>query len=55
MWIPERLDRHGNLVQAHYQYIRVKDGDFAVQDAFEIEKQLGTTGAGSNISFTTGK
>ncbi len=40
MWIPDHLNRSGDLVPAHYYYLKVKDADWAVQDAFELEAQL---------------
>ena len=44
MWIPDHLTTDGNLVPAHYYYLKVRDNDWAVQDAFEIEGQLDTPG-----------
>ena len=41
MWIPDHLNRHGDLVPAHYYYLRVLNDRWAVQDAFEVERQLG--------------
>lgn len=50
MWVPDHLNKHGNLVAAHYYYLRVMNDRWAVQDAFEIEEQLkynpGTGGGG---------
>ncbi len=49
MWIPDRLNQHGDLVPAHYYYLRVMNDRWAVQDAFDIEQQLNggaLTGAG---------
>lgn len=40
MWVPDHVNRHGDLVPAHYYYLKVKSADWAVQDAFELEAQL---------------
>lgn len=40
MWIPDHQNIHGDLVPAHYYYLRVLNDRWAVQDAFEIESQL---------------
>lgn len=53
LWVPDHLDKNGNLVAAHYRYVEVKRGEFNASDAFEIERQLGSTIGGSNISFAT--
>ena len=50
MWIPDRLNKNGDLVPAHYYYLRVKDEIFNTQDAFEIEAQLGKSGGGTASS-----
>lgn len=52
MWIPDHLNPVGDLVPAHYYYLKVMDDTWAVTDAFEKEKLLGQSGAGSNIPFT---
>lgn len=56
MWVPDHLNRDGNLVTAHYYYLRVMNDRWAVQDAFEIEAQLNGNGAESRnaSSFGTG-
>lgn len=48
MWIPDHLNKAGDLVPAHYYYLRVLDSTPAVTDAFEIDEILnsGTPGAG---------
>lgn len=52
MWVPDHLNSHGDLVPAHYYYLKVKKDSWAVTDAFELESQLnGTTGGGSSIGF----
>ena len=50
MWIPDRLNRSGDLVPAHYYYLKVLDDRWAVQDAFDIERQLND---GSNDASAT--
>ena len=56
MWVPDHLNREGNLVTAHYYYLRIMNDRWAVQDAFEIEGQLNGTGpsAGRQQSFGAG-
>ena len=52
MWIPDHLNSHGDLVPAHYYYVKVLKDRWAVQDAFELESQLGgSTGNASSIGF----
>jgi len=50
MWIPDHLNRAGDLVPAHYYYLKVLDDRWAVQDAFDVERQLGD---GSNEASAT--
>ena len=40
MWIPDHLNRLGDLVPAHYYYLRVTRDTPALQDAFEIEREI---------------
>jgi hypothetical protein len=52
MWVPDHLNSHGDLVPAHYYYLKVKKEQWAVQDAFELEAQLGSsTGNASSIGY----
>jgi hypothetical protein len=52
MWIPDHLNKFGDLVPAHYYYVKVKSDQFAVTDAFEIEGQLGSSKhAGSSVPY----
>ncbi len=48
MWVPDHLNKAGDLVPAHYYYLRVLNDRWAVSDAFELEDQLnsGSGGAG---------
>lgn len=47
MWVPDHLNKSGDLVPAHYYYLRVLNDRWAVQDAFEMEEQLNAGSAGS--------
>jgi len=49
MWIPDHLNAVGDLVPAHYYYLRVLPDRPAVTDAFEIERQLDLTQSGSAL------
>lgn len=40
MWVPDHLNRAGDLVPAHYYYLKVLGDRWGVQDAFELEGQL---------------
>jgi hypothetical protein len=40
MWIPDHLNRNGDLIPAHYYFLKVRDDSWDVQDAFELEGQL---------------
>ena len=51
MWIPDHLNSHGDLVPAHYYYVKVKKDSWALSDAFELESQLGTGGSGSAVGY----
>ena len=47
MWVPDHLNKVGDLVPAHYYYLKVKDQQWAVQDAFDIEEQLKNSDRGA--------
>ncbi len=55
MWIPDHLNKTGDLVPAHYYYLKVKNDQWAATDAFELEGQLNQGGSAgtsnSNIPF----
>jgi hypothetical protein len=53
MWVPDHLSKHGDLVPAHYYYVKVKDDQWALSDAFDLENQLkgSNKGQSSNIPF----
>ena len=49
MWVPDHLNSNGDLVPAHYYYLKVLGERWAVSDAFELEQQLnGPQGAGGS-------
>lgn len=51
MWIPDHLNRNGDLVPAHYYYLKVLKDRWAVTDAFELEAQLNGPSGSSNLPF----
>ena len=51
MWIPDHLNKNGDLIPAHYYYLRVLKDRWAVTDAFDLEHQLQTGGHTSNVPF----
>jgi hypothetical protein len=51
MWIPDHLNKSGDLVPAHYYYLKVKGDQWALTDAFELENQLGTTNSASSVPY----
>jgi hypothetical protein len=51
MWIPDHLNDKGDLVPAHYYYLKVLSDRWAVSDAFELEGQLGSGSGTSNVPF----
>jgi hypothetical protein len=58
MWIPDHLNKTGDLVPSHYYYLRVLQDRWAVTDAFELEGQLeGKNGnkPSSNLPYITDK
>ena len=52
MWVPDHLNRRGDLVPAHYYYLKVLDDRWAVTDAFELERQLKRSGGGNSGGST---
>jgi hypothetical protein len=55
MWVPDHLNKHGDLVPAHYYYLKVLKDRWAVTDAFELESQLGPKNSAATVPYTTGK
>ena len=55
MWVPDHLNKSGDLVPPHYYYLRVLQDRWAVTDAFELESQLHGRNAkpSSNLPYTT--
>lgn len=51
MWIPDHLNKSGDLVPAHYYYLKVLKERWAVTDAFELESQLKTGNDASNVPY----
>jgi hypothetical protein len=51
LWVPDHQNKYGDLVPAHYYYLKVLDDRLAVQDRFELEQQLGDKNSGSNVPF----
>lgn len=55
MWIPDHLNKSGDLVPAHYYYLKVLKDRWAVTDAFELEAQLNGSSSSSNLPFVFGE
>ncbi len=56
MWVPDHLNRNGDLVPAHYYYLKVLGDRWAVQDSFELEQQLnGGKREASGVPFSVGQ
>ena len=51
MWVPDHVNRHGDLVPAHFYYLKVLKDRWAVTDAFELEEQLGSKTDAGNIPY----
>lgn len=52
MWIPDHLNQHGDLVPAHYYYLKVMEDHWAVTDAFELQAQLDRSqGSGPELPY----
>jgi hypothetical protein len=49
MWIPDHLNRHGDLIPAHYYYLQVLPGRWAAEDKFDIVEQLDTRPKGAGM------
>lgn len=57
MWVPDHLNKNGDLVPSHYYYLRVLPERWAVQDAFELDEQLDVDSKsnGGNTPWVYGK
>jgi hypothetical protein len=54
MWVPDHLNGNGDLVPAHFYYLKVLDDRWALTDVFERQKMINNAGGpASNIPFTT--
>lgn len=51
LWVPDHLNAHGDLVPAHYYYLKVKKDAWALTDAFELESQMNTGGSSSGVGY----
>lgn len=51
MWIPDHLNKAGDLIPAHYYYLKVLKERWAVSDSFDLEAQLHGGDATSNVPF----
>lgn len=54
MWVPDHVNRTGDLVPAHYYYLKVKKDQWALKDAWDQQDQVdntGTRGGASNVPF----
>jgi hypothetical protein len=49
MWVPDHLSPHGDLIPAHYYYLKIKSDEWALTDAFDISAQLDKS-TGKNAS-----
>lgn len=53
MWVPDHLNKTGDLVPSHYYYLKVLKDRWAVTDAFELESQLGPKNSASTVPYQT--
>jgi len=53
MWVPDHLNKHGDLIPAHYYYLKVLGDRWAVEDAFDIERQLDEASGGSSLGSSS--
>lgn len=56
MWIPDHITTDGDLIPAHYYYLKVLNERWSVTDAFDIKDQLNSPGGrtpknGSGLPF----
>ncbi|HMO02716.1 MAG TPA: hypothetical protein PKD37_07100 [Oligoflexia bacterium] len=51
MWVPDHLNKNGDLVPQHYYYLKVLNDRWAVTDAFELEGQLQSGSGSSNVPY----
>lgn len=48
MWVPDHINKYGDLIPSHYYYLLVLRDRWATQDAFELEKQYGEGDGGAS-------
>lgn len=48
MWVPDHTNKAGDLVPAHYYYLKVLNDRWMVQDSFDLERQLNPRGSSGN-------
>lgn len=51
MWVPDHLNKTGDLVPAHYYYVKVLKERWAVTDSYELEEQLGSKTDSSSVPY----
>lgn len=52
MWVPDHLNPLGDLVPAHYYYLKVKDDEWELKDGFDNLQQLRDAGVGTGGGST---
>lgn len=50
MWVPDHTNKTGDLIPAHYYYLKLMPDRWAVQDAFDLEDQLNQSTQGKGAS-----
>lgn len=56
MWVPDHLNRFGDMIPSHYYYLKVKSDQWNLQDAFELEGQMKKSGgADSSLPYAVQK
>lgn len=54
MWVPDHLNKNGDLVPAHFYYLKVLEDRWAVTDVFEQQQQIGdASNAAPTIPYTS--
>ncbi|MCI5066188.1 hypothetical protein MRY87_10725 [bacterium] len=56
MWVPDHLNKNGDLVPAHYYYLKVLDDRWAATDVFDQEALInGQSESTTSVPFTQGR
>jgi hypothetical protein len=50
MWVPDHINKAGDLIPAHYYYLKLLPDRWAVSDSFELLDQLDNAAGGSAAS-----